>query len=95
MGTNLACASTYSASAVSKAASVALSDFKNPYYNAKDAVVAAVPTAATGEAAIGAQGFVLVTGAASGKIVTIATCTEKGACTGTDAEVVTNTVEIE
>ena len=89
------CGTNYDSLTTATAAIAALSDFKNPYYNAKDAVVAAVPTAATGEAAIGAQGFVLVTGAASGKIVTIATCTEKGACTGTDAEVVTNTVEIE
>ena len=67
-------------------------DVKNPYYNAKSAVLAAVP-AAEGGITYGAQGFVLVTGAVAGKIVTIATCTEKVAdCT---AATVTNTVEIE
>ena len=84
------CATNYDADSTGAKAILALADFKNPYYNAESAVVAAVPTATP---AYGAQGFVLVTGAVAGKIVTIATCTEKIAdCT---AATVTNTVEIE
>ena len=56
------CASEYDGASTITAATAALVDFKNPYYNAEEAVVAAVPAAPTGGTAFGAQGFVIVTG---------------------------------
>jgi hypothetical protein len=71
---------------LNKAAIAALADFKNPYPNAGTDL--AVVSATTG----GTEGQVLVTGDDVTKTVTIATCTEKGACA---TETVTNTVEVE
>ena len=82
------CASEYDGASTITAATAALVDFKNPYYNAENAVVeTAIPVK---DPVLGAQGFVILT--AAGKIVTLTTCTEKGACA---TETVTNTVEIE
>tara|TARA_B100000963_G_scaffold223659_1_gene195033 strand:+ start:26387 stop:26839 length:453 start_codon:yes stop_codon:yes gene_type:complete len=44
MGTNLTCASSYSADDVAKAAASALADFKNPYESTSSAVEAAATT---------------------------------------------------
>ena len=84
------CATDYDAADTAGVAITALADFKNPYYNAQDAVVAAVPTT---DPVSGPQGFVIVTGVADTKIITIATCTEK--VTDCTAATVTNIVEIE
>ena len=85
------CGGAYTSLSTATAAIAALADFKNPYYNAENAIVAAVPACTgTGCTPYGAEGFVLVTGD-TGKIISISTTTEKG----DGAEVVTNTVEIE
>ena len=82
------CGATITATGTAAAAVLALSDFKNPYTPAASAVV--------GEAA--AEGYVVITGVNKVEnsddpgVVTISTCTEKGACT---ASTITNTVEIE
>ena len=82
------CGETITATGTATAAVTALSDFKNPYTPAVSAVV--------GEAA--GAGYVVITGVnkVDGSddpgIVTIATCTEKGACT---TSTITNTVEID
>ena len=82
------CGETITATGTATAAVTALSDFKNPYTPAASAVV--------GEAA--GEGYVVITGVNKVEnsddpgVVTISTCTEKGACT---ASTITNTVEIE
>ena len=82
------CGATITATGTAAAAVLALSDFKNPYVPAASAVV--------GEAA--GEGYVVITGVNKVEnsddpgVVTISTCTEKGACT---ASTITNTVEIE
>ena len=80
------CDSSFTAESTATAAIAALADFKNPYPNAGTDL--AVVSATTG----GTEGQVLVTGDDDTKTVTIATCTEKGACA---TETVTNTVEVE
>ena len=79
------CSSAFGAESTATAAIAALADFKNSYYNTESAVVSAIT-------ADRQEGQVLVTGDDATKTITIATCTEKGAC---DAETVTNTVEVE
>ena len=82
------CGASITATGTATAAVAALSDFKNPYTPAASAVV--------GEAA--GEGYVVITGVNKVEnsddpgVVTISTCTEKGACT---ASTITNTVEIE
>ena len=86
------CGGSYDSADTATAAITALADFKNPYYNAEDAIVAAVPACVgTDCTPFGAEGFVIVTGD-TGKIVGLSTCTEKDAC---GSSTVTNTVEIE
>ena len=79
------CSSAFGAESTATAAIAALADFKNSYYNTESAVVSAIT-------ADRQEGQVLVTGDDDTKTVTIATCTEKGACA---TETVTNTVEVE
>ena len=82
------CGETITATGTAAAAVLALSDFKNPYSPAASAVVG------EGEG----EGYVVITGVNKVEnsddpgVVTISTCTEKGACT---ASTITNTVEIE
>ena len=82
------CGATITATGTAAAAVTALSDFKNPYVPAESAVVGTASE----------EGYVVITGVNAvadtgvpGK-VTIATCTEKGACS---TSTITNTVEIE
>jgi type IV pilus assembly protein PilA len=82
------CGETITATGTATAAIAALSDFKNPYFPAESAVIGTAS----------AEGYVVITGVDKVEnsdepgVVTIATCTEKGACT---ASTITNTVEIE
>ena len=93
------CSGTVDGSTTVTAAIAALSDFKNPYYNADSAVVAAVPTALAGagdtDAAPGMEGWVVVT--ASGNTITVKTCSEKQAADATTCATgeVSNEVEVE
>jgi len=91
------CSTSYDGASTATAAISALSDFKNPYYNADSAVVAAVPASlasgATGTPGI--EGWVVVTAASN--TITIATCPEKqasGVTTCATGEV-SNDVEVE
>ncbi len=93
------CNTNYDGASTATAAISALSDFKNPYYNADSAVVAAVPASLasdpTATVAPGIEGWVVV--AATGNTITIATCPEKPASGSTCAagEEVSNDVEVE
>ena len=93
------CGTAYTAASTATAAIAALSDFKNPYYNADSAVVAAVPTALAGaadtDAAPGMEGWVVLTTASS--TITITTCPEKQAAGATTCATgaVTNDVDVE
>ena len=71
------CSTNYDGASTATAAISALSDFKNPYYNADSAVVAALPAALVSDAKVapGIEGWVVV--AATGNTITIATCPEK------------------
>ena len=91
------CSGTVDGSTTATAAIAALDDFKNPYYNADSAVVAALPTSlasgATGTP--GMEGWVVVT--AVSNTITITTCPEKQATAATTCATgaVTNEVEVE
>ncbi len=93
------CSTSYDGATTAAAAISALSDFKNPYYNADSAVVAAVPSSLvsdpTASVAPGIEGWVIVTAASN--TTTIATCPEKPASgsTCTAGEEVSNEVEVE
>jgi len=91
------CSGTVDGSTTVTAAIAALADFKNPYYNADKAVVAALPSALVSDAAVtpGMEGWVVVT--ASGNTITVKTCSEKQAADATTCATgeVSNEVEVE
>ena len=84
------CGVAITAEGTAAAAILALNDFKNPYSSSDSAVVSATTGTTEGQVLITGENAVANTGE-PGK-VTIATCTEKGACA---TSTMTNTVEIE
>ena len=84
------CGETITATGTATAAIASLSDFKNPYSNSDSAVVGSDADGTEGQVKI--TGVNKVDGSDDPGVVTIATCTEKGACS---TSTITNTVEIE
>jgi len=91
------CSTNYDGASTATAAISALSDFKNPYYNADSAVVASLPAALVSDASVapGMEGWVVV--AATGNTINITTCPEKQAAGVTTCATgeVSNDVEVE
>ncbi len=90
------CSTAYTAATTATAAAAALSDFKNPYYNADSAVVEAIPTSTSGSTdAPGSQGWVLLTADdttdPNNPIITVKTIVEPG----TGADEMENEVSVE
>ena len=91
------CSGIVSGTTAAAAAIAALDDFKNPYYNADSAIVAALPSALESDDTVkpGMEGWVVVTFVSD--VITITTCPEKQATGVTTCATgaVTNTVEVE